>query len=104
MFGDMGNMMKQAKEMQSKMKKVEKELGKLVVEAESKNGKVYCEVDGKLGFRTIKIDPEFAKESDHIALEKSITEAIKSAMDRAQEEANSRMKDVTGGMKIPGLM
>lgn len=101
MLGDMAKMMKEAKNVQSKMKKAQKELASLKVEGESKNGKVVCAMDGKMAVKHVKIDPSLAGEIDLI--EKSVTEAVKNAIDKANDEAQKLMSSVTGGLNIPGL-
>ncbi len=101
MLGDMAKMMKEAKNMQSKMKKAQKELAGLTVEGLSKDGKVSCTMDGQMALKKITIDPSMA--GDIGAIEKAVNEAVKKAMDEANGEAQKLMSGVTGGMKIPGL-
>jgi DNA-binding YbaB/EbfC family protein len=101
MLGDMAKMMKEAKNVQSKMKKAQKELASVTVEGESKNGKVTCSMDGKMNVKGVKIDPSLA--GDVSTIEKSVGEAVKNAIDKANDEAQKLMSGVTGGLNIPGL-
>lgn len=101
MLGDMAKMMKEAKNVQSKMKKAQKELASVKVEGHSKGGKVVCTMDGKMTLKSIKIDPSLA--GDITLIEKSVEDAVRDAIDRANDEAQKLMAGVTGGLKIPGL-
>jgi DNA-binding YbaB/EbfC family protein len=103
MFGDMGKMMQQVKEMKSKMKDVEKELTGIVIEGKSKNQMVTCSVDGKLNLKNLKINPELIAKNDVGAVEKSVKEALENALNQAKATASQKLSSVTGGLNIPGL-
>jgi nucleoid-associated protein EbfC len=103
MFGDMGKMMKQVSEMKSKMKDAEKELNALVVKGASADNKVEVEVSGKMDLKSLKIDPELIATNDVKKIEKSVFEAVDSAIKVSRDTAASKLGAVTGGMKIPGL-
>ena len=52
------DMLKQARELKSKMEKTQKELGKTILEAEAGKGAVKITIDGQQKIRSIKIAPE----------------------------------------------
>jgi DNA-binding YbaB/EbfC family protein len=101
MFGDMGKMMKQVSEMKAKMAAVENELTKLIVKGDSKDGSVEVEITGKMKLRTVSLKDNLP--ADKKAREKAIFEAVESALTQVSNTAQQKLKDVTGGMKIPGL-
>lgn len=103
MFGDMGKMMKQAKELKAKLKEAEKELLKLEVEGKSKNNLVTCTVDGKINVKSIVIEKELVDKADKSLLEKSVEEAVKKAVTDAQAKAASSLSSLTGGLGLPGM-
>lgn len=103
MFGDMGKMLKEAKEMKSRLKQAEKELESEVVSRSSKNGHVVCTMDGKLKVKGIEIAPELVQKNDKNLLEKSVAEAVSATIEEAQAVAAKKLSAITGGLSIPGL-
>jgi DNA-binding YbaB/EbfC family protein len=101
MFGDMGKMMKQVTEMKTKMAAVENELNKLIVKGTSKDSSVEIELTGKMKLKTVNLKVNLP--TDKKVLEKAIFEAVDSALTQVSNTAQQKLKDVTGGMKIPGL-
>ena len=103
MLGDIGKMMKQVNEMKSKMKDVEKELNSLILKGASGDKKVEVEMSGKMELKTIKIDPELVATNDPKKIEKSVFEAVKTALQMAKDTASNKLGKVTGGAKLPGI-
>ena len=104
-------MMKQAQSLQQKLKDTQAELAKTEITGEAAGGAVKVVCDGQGKFKSIKIAAEAINpenpssvDSETIGmLEDVISAAIKQANDKASEEMSSRMKQLTGGIKIPGL-
>lgn len=97
-------MIKQARELQSKMKKTQKELGKTLIEVESGKGAVKITIDGQQNIKSIKISPEIIDPNKPEILEKTLLKAIQDATNESQKVAEKKMSELTGGLKIPGLM
>ena len=97
-------MMRQAKELQKNMVKMQEELENATVEATSGGGVVKAVVSGKMKLESLTIDPEVASPDDVDMLQDLVLAAVNEALDKAQEEAATRMGSITGGMKIPGRM
>lgn len=95
-------MMDQMK-MVAKLKKAQKELAKEVVEVEAGDGAVIVQVNGELKLVDVKIDPELIDIDDIKELEGWIKEAIREAMQAAQELAAEKMKPLMGGLGNLGL-
>ncbi|MBN2238295.1 MAG: YbaB/EbfC family nucleoid-associated protein [Dehalococcoidales bacterium] len=98
------DMIKQARELQSKMKKTQKELGKTLIEVESGKGAVKITIDGQQNIKSIKISPEIIDPNKPEILEKTLLKAIQDATNESQKVAEKKMSELTGGLKIPGLM
>ena len=52
---------------------------------------------------SIEIDPEVASEEDVDMLQDLVMAAVNEGLDNAQDMANSKMGQITGGLNIPGL-
>ncbi|MEK7621101.1 MAG: YbaB/EbfC family nucleoid-associated protein [Patescibacteria group bacterium] len=95
-------MMDQMK-MVAKLKKAQSELKKELVEVEAGDGAVVVQVNGELKIVDVKIDPELIDLDDIKELEGWIKEAVREAMQAAQELAAEKMKPLMGGLGNLGL-
>ncbi len=97
--------MKQAQNVQAKLKASQEELSKMEITGESAGGAVKVVCDGQGKFKSIKLNAEALSISTDTAeeLEDVITVAINQASDKASKEMESKMKQATGGLNIPGL-
>jgi DNA-binding YbaB/EbfC family protein len=102
-FGGMGNIFKQAQEMQAKLARAQEELGRRTVEASSGGGMVRVTVTGQLALSSIKIDPSVVNPQEMEMLEDLVLAATNEGLRLAREMAAEEMGKITGGMKIPGL-
>ncbi|MBW1866226.1 MAG: YbaB/EbfC family nucleoid-associated protein [Deltaproteobacteria bacterium] len=100
----MGNMMKQAQKLQSKMLKMQEELAGKTVEASSGGGMVNVVANGRQQLVNIRIEKEVVDPDDVEMLQDLVLAAANDALDKAQEMVSSEMGKLTGGMNIPGLM
>jgi DNA-binding YbaB/EbfC family protein len=103
MKGGMGNIVKQAQQMQQKMLKMQEELGQRTIEASVGGGMVTVTVNGQHEVLRIKIDPQAVDPNDVEMLEDLILAGVNEAMRKAQEMIKEEMNKLTGGMRIPGL-
>ena len=97
-------MMKQIQKMQEDMMKMQDELSTQLVEESSGGGKVKAVVSGQMKLHSIKIDPEVVDPEDMEMLEDLVVVAVNKALEKAQEMSTQKMSQLTGGIKIPGLM
>jgi DNA-binding YbaB/EbfC family protein len=102
-IGGMGNLLKQAQEMQSRMAKIQEELAQKTVDGSAGGGMVRVTVNGQLALTAIKIDPAVINSEEKEMLEDLIMAAINDGMRKARDMASSEMSKITGGLKIPGL-
>ena len=103
MKGGMGNLFKQAQQMQQKMAKLQDELGQRTVEASVGGGMVTVTVNGKNEVLSLKIEPQVVDPDDVEMLEDLVLAGVNEALRKSQEMISDEMGKLTGGMKIPGL-
>ena len=101
--GGIGNIMKQAQQMQRRMAEMQEELSKKQVEASAGGGMVTAVVSGKQQLLGLKIDPAAVDPEDVEMLQDLITAAVNEAIKQSQQMAQEEMAKVTGGLNIPGL-
>jgi DNA-binding YbaB/EbfC family protein len=99
----MNQMMKQAQKMQADMERVQEELKDEKVEASAGGGMVKVVMTGAMVVDSVVIDPEAVDPDDVDMLQDMVAAAVNEASRQAQELANRRIGEVTGGMNIPGL-
>jgi DNA-binding YbaB/EbfC family protein len=99
----MGNMMKQAQQLQSRMMKLQEELAEKTVESSSGGGMVKVTANGRQQILSIQIEKEVVDPEDVEMLQDLVLAAINDALAKAQEMVSSEMGKLTGGLNIPGL-
>jgi DNA-binding YbaB/EbfC family protein len=100
----MGNMMKQAQKLQSKMLKLQEELAEKTVETASGGGMVKVVANGRQQIVSIQIEEEVIDPDDVEMLQDLILAAINDALAKSQEMVSGEMSKLTGGINIPGIM
>ncbi|GLP96904.1 YbaB/EbfC family nucleoid-associated protein [Paraferrimonas sedimenticola] len=100
--GGMGNLMKQAQQMQDRMAKVQEEIARMEVTGEAGAGMVKVTMNGAHNVRRVEIDPSLLGDEDEKEmLEDLIAAACNDAARRVEENQKSKMAEVTGGMNLP---
>ena len=94
------SMMKQAQEMQERLKK---QMADMRVEATAGGGMVTVVVNGVKQVQSIRIDPEVVSKEDVEMLQDLILAAVNDAGRKVDEQLGQSMSGLLGGMKIPGL-
>jgi len=100
----MGNIMKQAQQLQSRMLKLQEELAERTVEASAGGGMVRVVANGKQQVLSIQIEEEVVDPEDVDMLQDLVLAAVNDALAKAQEMVSQEMGKLTGGMNIPGLV
>jgi DNA-binding YbaB/EbfC family protein len=98
---NLGNLMKQAQQMQAKMADMQAKLGEMEVEGASGGGMVKVVVTGKGEARRVKIDPSLAVPDDVEMLEDLIVAAFNDARGKADGMMQSEMSKLTAGLPLP---
>ena len=100
MKGGMGNLMKQAQEMQTKMAKAQEDLAKMEVTGEAGAGLVKVTMTGNHNVRSVIIDDSLIAD-DKDMLEDLVAAAMNDAVRRVEEQNKDKMGALTGGMQMP---
>ena len=98
---NLGQMMKQAQQMQTKMAELQARLGEMEVGGQSGGGMVQATLTGKGELRRIKIDPALAKSDEVEVLEDLVVAAVNDARQRADAMVAEEMSKLTGGLQLP---
>jgi DNA-binding YbaB/EbfC family protein len=102
----MGNMMKQAQKLQSRMMKMQAELAGQTVTAAAGGGMIKVTVNGAQPpqVTAIEIEKEVIDPEDADMLQDLVLAAVNEGLRKSNEMVAAEMGKLTGGMSIPGLM
>ncbi|MBT5187511.1 MAG: YbaB/EbfC family nucleoid-associated protein [Kordiimonadaceae bacterium] len=98
---NLGKMMKQAQEMQSKMAQMQEELQKSEHLGTSGGGLVSLTLNGKFEMRDLKIDPSIFNSDDTDMVQDLIVAAFNDAKRKVDAFNKSEMSKLTGGIDLP---
>ena len=94
------SMMKQAQEMQERLKQ---QMGDMRVEATAGGGMNTVVVNGTKQLLSVTIDPEVVSKDEVEMLQDLIVAAVNDASRKVDEQLGQTMSGLMGGLKIPGL-
>ena len=94
-------MMKQAQQMQSKLKENQEKLQNSEYKGESGGGMVSVTINGAFDAKKILIDESLIDKNEKEMLEDLIIAAFNNAKKKAEDESKESMQDLTGGLNIP---
>ena len=100
-LGDMGKLMQQAQEMQSKMQDAQGRLDEIEVTGEAGAGMVTAVATAKGELKSLSIDPSLFNPEDREVVEDLIVAAVKDAQAKGAEAAQAEMAKVTEGLPLP---
>ena len=100
-MADFLGMMKQAAQLQSKMKAMQDELEHVEVEGTSGGGLVSVRMTAKMDVKGIKIDPSLMKAEEREILEDLLVTAHNDARRKAEAAMQEKMQALTGGLGLP---
>jgi DNA-binding YbaB/EbfC family protein len=100
----LGDLMKQAQRLQARMIELQGELASKTVEATAGGGMVTVVINGKQELVSMTIDPEVVDRQEIEMLQDLITAAVNEGIRKSQQMCADEMKQLTGGMAIPGLI
>jgi DNA-binding YbaB/EbfC family protein len=97
--------MKQAQELQKKLRQKQEELASKEFEASSGGGMVTAKINGKGELMAIKLDPEVVNKDDVEMLQDLVIVAVNEALRRVSEAQSDEMSGMMGGLglKLPGM-
>jgi nucleoid-associated protein EbfC len=100
-MADFLGMMKQAAELQSKMKALQDELDRVEVEGLSGGGLVTVRMTAKMEVKAVKIDASLMKPDEREIVEDLMVTALGDARRKAEAAMQEKMATLTGGLKLP---
>ena len=103
MKGAMGNLMKQAQQMQEDMQKAQAEIAAMEVEGKAGSGLVTVTMTGSHECRRVQIDDSLVGD-DKDMLEDLVAAAINDASKKVTATTQEKMGSLTAGMNLPGGM
>ena len=98
-----GNIMKQAQQMQESMQKAQEEIAKMEITGESGAGLVKITMTGKHDVKNVIIDPTLLGD-DKDMLEDLIAAAVNDANRRVENMTQEKISGLTAGMNLPAGM
>lgn len=101
---NIGNLMKQAQQMQAKMEDMQAQLADAEISGQSGGGMLKITLSGKGAAKSVKIDPSLIDPNDPEMLEDLIVAALNDARVKLDAFTQEKMGEVTGGLQLPGGM
>jgi hypothetical protein len=102
-LSNLGALLKQAQQIGGQMGKLTEELKSRRVAGSAGGGMVEIEVNGLMEVLRCKIDPALLVQGDGEFLEDLVTAAVNQAIAKGKQLHTDAMRDLTGGMSLPGL-
>jgi len=98
---NLGQMIKQAQQMQAKMAEMQAKLDQIEVTGAAGGGMVQVTLNGKGDMRKVKIDPSLVDPKDVEVLEDLILAAANDAKAKVEAHVAAEMAKLTGGLNLP---
>ena len=101
---EMGKLLKQAKDMKSKMKDMQNELKGITITESDRKNNVTISINGELQVQSVTINnPSLLAQDQKSNLENSLTDAMNNAINKSKNLATEKLSAISGGLNIPGL-
>lgn len=98
---NLGQLMKQAQEMQGKMAEMQEKLETLEIVGSAGAGMVSVTLNGKGAMRSVKIDPSLINPDEAEILEDLIAAAHNDAKAKIEERVQQETASLMGGIELP---
>ena len=102
MKGGLGNIMKQAQQMQENLRKAQEELASVEVVGNAGGGLVSITMTCRHDVKRVQIDAGLLKDDKEV-LEDLIAAAMNDAVRKAEKASQEKMAGLTAGLNIPGM-
>lgn len=96
----LGQLMRQAQEMQANMQKAQEELASTEIEGQSGGGMVTVRMTCKYEVRRVEIEPNLVGE-DKDMLEDLVAAAVNDANRKVERTVQEKLSSLTGGLQLP---
>ena len=101
--GGLGNLMKQAQQMQADMQKAQEEMAKIEVTGQAGGGMVSVIMNCRHDVKRVSIDDSLLSD-DKEMLEDLIAAAVNDAVRQVEKTTQEKMAGLTAGLNLPGGM
>jgi len=98
---DLGALLRQAQEVQSRLAALQRDLARRTVQASAGGGLVVVTASGELRILRIDIDPQLLVRNDRDLLQDLVAAAVNAALVDAQRMVQEEMQRAAGGLQIP---
>jgi len=98
---NLGNMLKQAQQMQAKMQEMQERLGEMEIVGQAGAGMVRLTLNGRGEMRAIKIEKAAVDPDDLEVLEDLIIAAYNDAKQKVEAEVGDETQKLMGNIKLP---
>lgn len=102
-LGNIADLMKQAQQMGGRMQEINASLKSKTIEGTAGGGMVTVEINGLSEVLRCTIEPKLIEQQDREMIEDLVVAATNQAITRAKELHAESMKDLAGGINLPGL-
>ena len=99
---NIGQLMKQAQQMQQKMAEMQEQLAAVEVTGEAGGGMVKLTLNGKGDVKRVKLDKSVVDPEDVDVLEDLLVAAFNDARQKVTAHTEAEMQKLTGGLGLPG--
>lgn len=100
MKGGLGDIMKQAQQMQDKVQKIQAEMANAEVTGESGAGMVKVVMNGRHDVKSVVIESDLMKENKEL-LEDLLAAAVNNAVRKVENKQREKMAELTSGIPLP---
>ncbi|MGI9336264.1 MAG: YbaB/EbfC family nucleoid-associated protein [Gammaproteobacteria bacterium] len=97
----LGNIMKQAQEMQENLQRAQEQLASMEIAGEAGGGMVSVIMTGRHDVRRVTIDPALMSD-DKEMLEDLIAAAVNDAVRKVEAASQDKMQGLAAGLNLPG--
>lgn len=103
MKGGIGNLMKQAQQMQADMQRAQEEIANMAIEGAAGGGLVKVTMNGQHELTQVRIDDSLVGD-DKDMLEDLVAAAVNDATRRLAEASKEKLSGLTAGLDLPAGM
>ena len=103
MFGNLGKMMQLAGKLKTELPAMKERLANSTYQAEAGGGAVTATVNGKMQIVDLAFSADVVADGDGAMLADLVKAAVSAAQAQAAQAAAEAMRELTGGMDLPGM-
>ena len=102
-LGNIGSLLKHAQQLGGQMGQMTEEMKKRRVTGSAGGGMVEVEINGLMEVLRCHIDPQLMPQNDRELVEDLIMAAVNQAIEKGKQMHADAVRDMTGGLSLPGL-